>query len=82
MKNLNFALIGAGKFGKNYLRLLQNTPGITLQAVITKDSTRPKDLPLSIEHSANLEQVLKNPEIDCVVIATPPKTHFSLAYGS
>ena len=79
MKNLNFALIGAGKFGKNYLRLLQNTPGITLQAVITKDSTRPKDLPLSIEHSANLEQVLKNPEIDCVVIVTPPATHFKLA---
>lgn len=79
MKTLNFALVGAGKFGKNYLRLLQNTPGINLRTVVTKDSARSENLPLSIEHYTNLERVLKNPEINCVVIVTPPKTHFALA---
>lgn len=66
MKTLNFALIGRGKFGKNYERLLQEIPGISLQAIVTASS-------------GNLEPVLENPEIDCVIIATPPKTHFTLA---
>lgn len=66
MKTLNFALIGRGKFGKNYERLLKEIPGISLQAIVTASS-------------GNLESVMQNPEINCVVIATPPKTHFALA---
>lgn len=66
MKKLNFALIGRGKFGKNYERLLQEIPEVSLQAIVTASS-------------GNLESVLQNPEINCVVIATPPKTHFDLA---
>lgn len=66
MEILNFALIGKGKFGKNYERLLQEIPGASLQAIVTASS-------------GNLESVLQNPEINCVVVATPPKTHFSLA---
>ncbi len=30
-------------------------------------------------HSENADEVLKNPKIDAVVIATPPSTHFKLA---
>lgn len=66
MKTLNFALIGRGKFGKNYERLLQEIPGISLKAIVTASS-------------GNLKSVLQNPKIDCVVIATPPKTHFAIA---
>jgi len=63
---MNFALIGAGKFGKNYDRLLKEIPGVSLKAIVTASS-------------GNLETVLQDPEINCVVIATPPATHFEIA---
>src|SRR3989344_2596224 len=66
MNKLNFALIGRGKWGKNYERTLQEIPGISLQTIITASS-------------GNLGSALQNPDISCVVIATPPKTHFPLA---
>jgi len=66
MKVLNFALIGRGKWGKNYERLLKEIPGVSLQAVVDFSS-------------GNLKTVLKNPDIHCAIIATPPKTHFPIA---
>lgn len=63
---INFALFGLGKFGKNYQRLLPEIKGVNLKATVTA-------------HSDNAEEVLKNPAIDAVVIATPPSTHFDLA---
>ena len=63
---INFALFGLGKFGKNYQRLLPEIKGVNLKAIVTA-------------HSGNAEDVFKNPEIDAVVIATPPSTHFDLA---
>ena len=63
---MNFALIGRGKWGENYENLLKEIPDVSLQAIVTASS-------------GNLESVLQNPDINCVVIATPPKTHFDLA---
>ncbi len=64
MKTLRFGLIGHGYFGKNYLRLLQSIGGIKLTATAAK---------------ANVNSVLKNQDIDAVVIATPASTHLNLA---
>lgn len=65
-KILNFALIGRGKFGKNYERLLNEIPETSLRAIVTKSS-------------GNLKEVLSDPDIDCVAIVTPAITHFALA---
>lgn len=61
----NFALIGAGKFGKNYIRLLEKTNRVSLKVIATRET--------------NLREVLKNPALQCVIIATPPKTHYKIA---
>jgi len=63
---LNFALFGRGKWGNNYYQLLRALDGVSLRDVVTKDS-------------GNLREVLRDPSIHCVVIATPPKTHFRFA---
>ena len=56
-------LIGLGRWGKNYLRLLQDIPEVTLRA--------------SANH-ANVSDIFSNPEIDAVFIVTPPATHYAL----
>jgi len=56
-------LIGLGRWGKNYLRLLQDMAGVTLTA--------------SANHG-NVSDIFSNPEIEAVFIVTPPSTHYSL----
>lgn len=81
---LRFGLIGLGYFGKNYLRLLQTINGIELVAVATRtpESLSKLPLPKNVIKTTDVESVLKNPEIDCVVIATPPETHLKLAISA
>lgn len=83
MGNLNFAVIGAGRFGKHYIRNLQGIEGARLYGVAAKT----KDTLNSIKHDTssstiltnNDDSLIKNKNVDCVVIATPPSTHFELA---
>ena len=61
---LKCAVIGAGNFGKHYVRLLQNIKGMSLGAIGDR---------------GNWRDVIADPQIDCVIIATPVSTHFSIA---
>lgn len=63
MADFKFGLIGTGRFGKHYIRLLHEIPGIELAAIANKSQ-------------GNTEAVLTDPEIDCIVICTPASTHF------
>ncbi len=63
MEDLKFGVIGTGRFGKHYLRLLQNVQGVSFVASASRST-------------GNIEAVLVDPNIDCIVIATPAFTHF------
>ena len=78
---LNLALIGAGKFGKHYARLLQDLDGVRLGAVVTRSGTISPEisLPPHLLIASDIHQVLADPQIDGVVIATPSATHATIA---
>lgn len=80
---LNFGLVGLGNFGKHYARLLKELPDVTLTAVSSKDVnvfTVYHDF-LSSEtiKTTNPDEIINNPDLDCVIIAAPASTHFALA---
>jgi UDP-2-acetamido-3-amino-2,3-dideoxy-glucuronate N-acetyltransferase len=83
MQTLNFGLIGVGRFGKHYIRLLQKMKGVKLVAVAakTKDSLKEVShlLKDDVLQLTNSDALLKMKTIDCVVIATPVSTHFAFA---
>ena len=60
---LQCGLIGLGRFGQNYLRLLQNIEGAVLRA--------------TANHS-NVADIFSDPLIEAIFIVTPPSTHFEL----
>ena len=77
---LRLALLGYGFAGKTFhAPLIRNTPGLELDAVA---SSRPAavlaELPAS-RPFADFAQVLADPAIDAVVIATPNDTHAAIA---
>src|SRR3989344_6020202 len=83
MADLNLALIGLGKFGRNYLRLLQEIPGVVLKYVVKHDPDFfgvTERLNQNVIKTTDLQTVFSDKTIDAIVIATPPSTHFSLCH--
>lgn len=60
---IRIALLGFGRWGRNYARVLADLPGARLAAVADPDA----------------EAAIARPDIDAVVIATPASTHHALA---
>ncbi len=81
MQKINVALIGCGYWGKNYLNLF-NSGGTFGHAFLkyVHDITPPnKSLPKEVNFVKDISTILNDPEINAVIIATPTKTHFSIA---
>lgn len=65
MATLKFGIIGVGHFGKNYVRLLREIEGVELTS--------------TANNREEAEKLLGDPEIDCLIIASPASTHFAYA---
>jgi len=78
MSKLKLAVIGAGAFGRNHVRVLSRLPGVELVAIVDSDLTKAQTL--ATEHGgrpfASLDSV---PTIDAAVVATPTHSHEEVA---
>ena len=72
-------LIGAGYWGKNILRNLYQLGALHLVCDNNQDllNERKKEYP-EVNYTSSFEQILKNPEVKAVAIATPAATHYQL----
>jgi predicted dehydrogenase len=79
---IKIAVIGYGYWGPNLVRNFQETKGAEV-AFCCDNSTQRLGLVKSkypqIETTPNFDEVIKNPEVDAVVIATPVATHYGFA---
>src|SRR3954464_10942936 len=82
---IGVAVVGYGYWGPNLVRNLHEAPGCRLIAVcdLRKDrlAAVEKRYP-SVRIGDDFEMVLRDPEVDAVVVATPVSTHFRLAMGA
>lgn len=79
---LTVAQIGVGYWGPNLLRNLVGCGRCTVAQVADLSAERRefvRSLYPAIETTASIDEVLRDPAIDAVVIATPAKTHYELA---
>lgn len=72
---LKIGLIGAGTWGKNYIRALNNTADVELVKIARK-SGKSVDGFDNIPVTSNYFDILNDKDIDAVVIATPYKEHY------
>jgi len=79
---IELAIIGIGRWGPNLLRNFTSMQDVSVEMVCDVDERRlcqvEKRFP-SIQRTTRPEEVIRNTSLDCVVIATPLATHFSLA---
>jgi len=79
-KNFRVAVIGAGAWGKN---LVRNFAQLKALAAVCDPSPQACELSFQLSPGvsiyASIQDVLRDPEIDALAIATPAATHYSLA---
>ncbi len=78
-EELKLGLIGVGKWGVNYLKTIQNIKGARITSIACRDITKNKDLSNKYELTTDWNKILNCPQIDGVIISTPPKTHYQIA---
>jgi predicted dehydrogenase len=81
-QSIGVAVVGAGYWGPNLVRNFQATPAFRLRWLCDLDVDRARRVlgPYStVQVSADLDEVLADPEVRAVAIATPAGTHLSVA---
>lgn len=78
---LNLAVVGYGYWGPNLVRNAGNLTNAKLYAVCDKDEEKLRKVkaPDSTKRLSKLEEVVNDPYIDAVVVATPAATHYKIA---
>ncbi|MDA3859676.1 MAG: Gfo/Idh/MocA family oxidoreductase [Melioribacteraceae bacterium] len=82
MKDINVAIIGAGRWGFNHVRTanqLLDAKDITVFDSFPEVENKIKELNSEINFTTDFNSVLENKEITAVIIATPAETHFEIA---
>ena len=74
---IRIALVGLGRMGKNHLRVLRETPGYEVAAIVDATAALPADLG-DVPFLRSVSE-LSAIELDAAVIATPTVTHHEVA---
>jgi predicted dehydrogenase len=78
---LGIGLIGCGHWGPNHARVFNQIPDCRTVIVADLDAERLKSVAVQFPGTAvttSFDDVLKNPDVNAVVIASPVSTHFHL----
>jgi len=79
---VGIAVVGAGAWGKNHIRVFSELPNVHLKYVCDSDPSRITKLQKSYPQSKmveNIHPILQDPEVKGIVIASSAISHFPLA---
>lgn len=81
-KEINLGIAGAGRWGINHVRTanqLLNPDFITVCDFNPRTSEKIAEISSGISFTTRFEDLIDNPDINAVIIATPAETHYELA---
>ena len=82
---LRVAVVGYGYWGPNLTRNVIERPELELAALCERDPARAAAFEQRVPGVpvvSELDRVLEDPTVDAVIVATPPRTHYSLVKAS
>lgn len=76
---MNFALIGCGQYGKNYVKAIKENHD-SLLYICNRTPGEPREVAREDYgiFTTDFAEILTNEKLDAVIIATPPDSHYSL----
>jgi predicted dehydrogenase len=84
-KKITFGIIGAGMIGDRHIESVQSTENAYVKSISarTLETVNKKLAKYHIEHgTVNYKEILDDPHIDAVIIATPPYLHKQIVLDS
>src|SRR5438309_2134667 len=81
MDTITLSVIGCGRWGPNHIRVLKSLRQAKLKGVFDTDKstlTRVIENFPDVHGALDYDEILEDPEVDAVVIASPTATHYSL----
>jgi predicted dehydrogenase len=85
MERVGFGVIGVGLFGENHALVYSRLPGVELVAVCDQNEARAKEVAEKYgarTYSTDYRELLANPDIRAVSIATPDFAHAEIALAA
>ncbi|HEX2763435.1 MAG TPA: Gfo/Idh/MocA family oxidoreductase [Allosphingosinicella sp.] len=82
---INLGVIGYGYWGPNLVRNFMGTPGARVATVCDRDASRLKKVEAlypGVRVTTSAEEMIADPAIDAVIVATPVDAHFPLALAA
>jgi predicted dehydrogenase len=79
---INVAVVGAGAWGKNHIRVFSELPNVRLKYVCDQDPSKLRSLQKTYPQAKMLEDlkpILQDPEVRGVVVASSAISHYSLS---
>ena len=75
MADCRLGLIGAGRWGRNYIRTIEELPGVTLGRIASNNPETGKLAPAGCQIEVDWRAVASAMDLDGVIITTPPALH-------
>jgi predicted dehydrogenase len=79
---INIAVVGAGAWGKNHIRVFSEIPNVRLKYVCDQDPSKLRSLQKSYPQAKMVEDlspILQDPEVKGVVVASSALSHYALS---
>jgi len=78
-KAINLGLIGAGKWGANYIRLIEGLDNVNILAIATKNNRYKNTVSDNFQICNSWKELCEMDSLDGIIIATPPSSHIKIA---
>jgi predicted dehydrogenase len=78
-KEINLGLIGAGKWGANYIRLIEGLDNVNILAIATKNNRYKNTVSDNFKICNSWKELCEMDSLDGIIIATPPSSHIKIA---
>ena len=75
MTELRIGIVGLGHIAQHQIEALRRVDGARLVAAFDVDATRSRGLPDGVEWCASLDDLLRRPDVDVIVVAAPTHEH-------
>ena len=81
-ESLNLGLIGAGPWGRNYIKTIKGLKGITLSRLASRNPESARLVGPGCEIHQDWREMIKTNDLDGVIVATPPARHAEMTLAA
>lgn len=82
LNGLRLGLVGAGRWGRNFIRVLSKSPGLSLVAVASGNPETVTIVPPGCRITTEWRELLEPGAVDGIIVASPTSTHAQITLAA